>query len=108
MDFFGWLMFGVLVAVLARVIMPKSTSGHSVSSLVLGITGGVVGGWLASSTGFYDGPAPVGFLLIVVLAIVILRSTIRLAHRLLGGFLAHVLDVVLARQSAPFGRGTVR
>jgi uncharacterized membrane protein YeaQ/YmgE (transglycosylase-associated protein family) len=108
MDLLGWIVFGVLVAILARVVMPESTSGHSLSSLVLGITGGVIGGWLARSTGFYDGPAPIGFLLIVLLAIVILRSTIRVAHRVVGGFLARLLDRVLARQSAPFRRGAVR
>src|SRR5215831_13167871 len=99
MDFVGWIVFGVLVGILARVTIPGSTSGRSVRSLVLGVTGGVIGGCLASSTGLYRGPAPIGFLLIVLLAIVILRSTIRVAHTLVGGFLARLLDLVLAYQS---------
>lgn len=51
MGFFSWLIMGLIVGLLAKVIMPGKDPGGLVMTILLGIAGAIVGGFIASALG---------------------------------------------------------
>lgn len=47
-----WIVFGLIAGALARWIMPGRQAGGWVVSIILGIVGAVVGGWIGTLLGF--------------------------------------------------------
>lgn len=47
-----WIVFGLIVGVVAKFLMPGGGPGGIVITIVLGIVGAVVGGWIGSLLGF--------------------------------------------------------
>ncbi len=72
MEFLLWILFGLVVGVVAKFIMPGRDPGGMVLTIVLGIVGAVVGGWLGRVLGLYRPGEVAGFIMAVVGAIVIL------------------------------------
>jgi uncharacterized membrane protein YeaQ/YmgE (transglycosylase-associated protein family) len=72
MDIMLWILFGLVVGVVAKFIMPGRDPGGFVLTIVLGIVGAVVGGWLGRVLGLYRPGEVAGFIMAVVGAIVIL------------------------------------
>ena len=72
MDILLWIVFGLVVGVVAKFIMPGQDPGGMVLTIVLGIVGAVVGGWLGRVLGLYRPGEVTGFIMAVVGAIVIL------------------------------------
>ena len=52
MGFLSWILLGLLVGVLAKWIMPGPDSSGVVMTIVLGVAGAFVGGWLGTRLGF--------------------------------------------------------
>ncbi|MFF5793823.1 GlsB/YeaQ/YmgE family stress response membrane protein [Paeniglutamicibacter sp. NPDC012692] len=48
MGFISWIILGLIVGVLVKQFMPGRVNGGWITSLVLGVVGAVVGGWLGS------------------------------------------------------------
>ncbi|MGO2541299.1 GlsB/YeaQ/YmgE family stress response membrane protein [Specibacter sp. AOP5-B1-6] len=48
MGFFGFILLGLIVGVIVKAIMPGKVGGGWVTSIILGIVGAIVGGWLGS------------------------------------------------------------
>lgn len=48
MGFLSFLLLGLIAGAIAKVIMPGKQGGGWVATLVLGVIGAVVGGWLGS------------------------------------------------------------
>ncbi len=44
----GWIIFGLVVGILANVIDPHPARGGILAAIVLGIAGAIVGGFLGS------------------------------------------------------------
>ena len=55
----GWIIFGGIVGVIAKLLMPGRDPGGCIITIVLGIAGSLVGGWLANLfvPGRQGGPA---------------------------------------------------
>lgn len=49
MGFLSWIILGLLAGALAKLIMPGDQKGGCLLTTLLGMAGGVVGGWLGSS-----------------------------------------------------------
>ncbi len=60
MSFISWILIGLIMGAIARSVLPGRTEGGWVTSLVVGVIGAVVGGWIAnmvgssSNNGFFD------------------------------------------------------
>lgn len=56
----GWLVVGLIVGALAKLIMPGKDPGGIIVTIIIGIVGSVLAGWLGSAVfGWYrDGSAP--------------------------------------------------
>ena len=68
----GWILFGLIVGAVAKLIMPGNDPGGIVVTMLLGIVGAVVGGWLGRAMGLYGPEDPAGFLMSLVGAIALL------------------------------------
>lgn len=53
--FIGWIIIGLIAGALARWIMPGKDPGGLVITVLIGIAGGIVGGFLANLIGLGTG-----------------------------------------------------
>ncbi len=73
MGILGWILFGLIVGVLAKVIMPGRDPGGIIVTILLGIAGSLLGGWFGRAVGLYDSyEAGAGFIMSILGAILVL------------------------------------
>jgi len=72
MDILIWIVFGLIVGVVAKFLMPGPDPGGMIMTVVLGIVGALLGGWIGRALGLYQTGQPVGFIMAVIGAIVLL------------------------------------
>ena len=72
MDILLWIVFGLIVGVVAKFVMPGRDPGGMIVTIVLGIVGALLGGWIGRALGVYQPGQPAGFIMAVVGAIVVL------------------------------------
>jgi uncharacterized membrane protein YeaQ/YmgE (transglycosylase-associated protein family) len=72
MSIIGWIIFGLVVGVVAKLLMPGRDPGGIIVTILLGIGGALVGGFLGRFLGWYDEGDPVGFITAVIGAILML------------------------------------
>jgi len=68
----GWIVFGLVVGVIAKLIMPGRDPGGIIVTMLLGIVGALLGGFLGRALGFYGPQQAAGWLMSIVGAIVVL------------------------------------
>lgn len=68
----GWIVFGLVVGALAKFVMPGRDPGGIIVTILLGIAGAVVGGYIGRSLGWYAEGEPAGFVMAFVGAILLL------------------------------------
>jgi uncharacterized membrane protein YeaQ/YmgE (transglycosylase-associated protein family) len=80
MGVIGWIIFGLIVGIVAKLLMPGRDPGGFVLTAILGIVGALLGGYLGRAMGWYQEGEPAGFIVAVIGAIIVL-----LLYRLLVG-----------------------
>jgi uncharacterized membrane protein YeaQ/YmgE (transglycosylase-associated protein family) len=55
MNIFAWLLVGLIAGVLAKLLMPGRGPGGIIVTILLGIGGAIVGGFIAVALGMSDG-----------------------------------------------------
>lgn len=73
----GHALFGLVVGLVARLLLPGRDPGGLVVSAIVGIVGGWLGGWIGRALGWYREGQPAGFVMSVIGAMVLF-----LAYRL--------------------------
>jgi uncharacterized membrane protein YeaQ/YmgE (transglycosylase-associated protein family) len=68
----GWIFFGLFVGIIAKLLMPGRDPGGFIITILLGIAGAVLGGFLGRALGFYGPNQSAGFLMSVLGAILLL------------------------------------
>jgi uncharacterized membrane protein YeaQ/YmgE (transglycosylase-associated protein family) len=68
----GWIIFGLVVGIVAKFLMPGRDPGGFVITALLGIVGAVAGGFVGRLVGWYGEGDPVGFIMAVVGSIILL------------------------------------
>ena len=68
----GWLLFGLIAGVVAKLLMPGRDPGGWIVTILLGMAGAAVGGFLGRMAGFYREGEPTGFIMAVVGAVILL------------------------------------
>src|SRR6267143_1910945 len=74
------LPFGVVVGIVAKFLMPGRDPGGFILTVLLGIAGALIGGYLGRAIGLYREGDPVGFIMAVVGSIALL-----LLYRVIAG-----------------------
>lgn len=54
MGLLSWIVFGLLAGIIAKFLMPGRDGGGVILTIVLGIAGAVVGGFIATALGLGD------------------------------------------------------
>lgn len=68
----GWVVIGLLAGGIAKLIMPGKDPGGCIVTILLGIAGALLAGFLGRALGWYDAGEGAGFLAAIVGAILIL------------------------------------
>ena len=68
----GWILFGLVVGVIAKLLMPGRDPGGFIITILLGIVGALMGGWLGRAMGMYQPDEPAGFFMALIGAIILL------------------------------------
>jgi len=72
-DIIGWIIFGLVAGLLARWLMPGKDPGGCIVTVLLGIAGAVVGGFVARVLGLATSSVTLGdrnFLVQLVFAVI--------------------------------------
>ena len=75
--FIGWIIIGLLAGAIAKLLMPGKDPGGCFITILLGIAGAMLAGFLGRAIGWYEAGEGAGFLAAIVGAFLIL-----LAYRL--------------------------
>ena len=65
----GWIVFGLIAGVIAKAIMPGRDPGGAIVTILLGIAGSVIGGFIGRSL-FYRGDNEPGTIISMVFAVI--------------------------------------
>lgn len=68
----GWIIFGLIVGIVAKLLMPGHDPGGFIITILLGVAGSLLGGWIGRALGMYPPGHPAGFLMSILGAIVLL------------------------------------
>jgi len=68
----GWIVFGLIVGAVAKLLMPGRDPGGFIVTMALGIAGALLGGFLGRAVGWYGPNDNAGFLMSLLGAIVLL------------------------------------
>jgi len=83
MSIIGWIIFGAIVGIIAKFLMPGRDPGGFVITVLLGIAGALLGGFIGRALGFYSTNQQAGGFLMSILGAIVLLWGYRmtLGHR---------------------------
>jgi uncharacterized membrane protein YeaQ/YmgE (transglycosylase-associated protein family) len=68
----GWIVFGLIVGLIAKLLMPGRDPGGFIITMLLGIAGALIGGFIGRALGWYEPNQGAGYLMSILGAIVLL------------------------------------
>jgi uncharacterized membrane protein YeaQ/YmgE (transglycosylase-associated protein family) len=83
----GWIFFGLVVGAIAKLLMPGRDPGGLVVTILLGIAGALLGGWIGRVLGLY-GPGEMAGVFMAILGAILLLAV----YRIMAGRRTRVLD----------------
>lgn len=72
MEALGWIIIGLLAGAAAKLVMPGRDPGGCIVTMLLGIAGALLAGYVGRLAGFYNAGEPAGFIAATLGAIAIL------------------------------------
>ncbi len=72
MDLLGWIFVGLLAGALAKLVMPGRDPGGCVVTILLGIAGALLAGFVGRLAGFYAPEEGAGFIAAVLVSVAVL------------------------------------
>ena len=77
----GWILFGLIVGLVAKLVMPGHDPGGVVMTTALGIVGAILGGFVGRLLGLYQAGQGAGYIMATLGAVLILFIYRRMAVR---------------------------
>lgn len=74
MSVLAYIVFGFIVGLIARALMPGKDPIGLIGTAILGVVGALLGGWLGQAFGLYGPGEGAGFIAAVVGAIIVLAG----------------------------------
>jgi uncharacterized membrane protein YeaQ/YmgE (transglycosylase-associated protein family) len=81
MGILAWILFGLVIGVIAKLLMPGRDPGGFIVTILLGIAGALVGGFIGRAMGFYGEGESAGWLMSILGAIILLALYRMLVRR---------------------------
>lgn len=72
MGILAWILFGLVVGIIAKLLMPGRDPGGFIVTILLGIAGALLGGFLGRAMGWYGEGDAAGWIVSILGAIVLL------------------------------------
>ena len=72
MGVLGWIFFGLIVGVIAKLLMPGRDPGGFIVTILIGIAGSLLGGWIGQAVGWYGPGQGAGYIVSILGAIILL------------------------------------
>ena len=72
MGILSWILFGLVVGVIAKLLMPGRDPGGFIVTILLGVAGALLGGFLGRAMNLYAANEGAGWLMSILGAIVLL------------------------------------
>jgi uncharacterized membrane protein YeaQ/YmgE (transglycosylase-associated protein family) len=68
----GWIVFGVIVGAIAKLLMPGRDPGGFIVTMLLGIVGALLGGFVGRALGMYGPNDSAGIFMSILGAVIVL------------------------------------
>jgi len=81
MAILSWIVFGLVIGIIAKLLMPGKDPGGFIVTMLLGIAGALVGGFIGRAMGFYGQNQGAGWLMSILGAIILLALYRMLVRR---------------------------
>ena len=75
----GWVIFGLIVGVLAKLVMPGQDPGGILVTILLGVAGALVAGFIGRALGWYEPNEAAGFIMATLGAVLLLFAYRKMA-----------------------------
>lgn len=72
MGIITWILFGLVIGVIAKLLMPGRDPGGFIVTILLGIAGALLGGFVGRVMGFYGPDESAGWIMSILGAIILL------------------------------------
>ena len=72
MGILAWILFGLVVGIIAKLLMPGRDPGGFIITILLGIAGAVLGGFVGRALGFYGPNQAAGWIISILGAMLLL------------------------------------
>ena len=76
----SWIVFGLVIGIIAKLLMPGKDPGGFIITMLLGIAGALIGGFIGRAMGFY-GPNQSASWIVSILGAIILLALYRMMVR---------------------------
>ena len=81
MAILGWILFGLIVGALAKLVMPGRDPGGIIVTMLIGIAGAVLGGFIGRAWGWYGEGEAAGYFVSFLGAVLLLVLYRMMARR---------------------------
>jgi uncharacterized membrane protein YeaQ/YmgE (transglycosylase-associated protein family) len=81
MAILSWIVFGLVIGIIAKLLMPGKDPGGFIVTILLGVAGALVGGFIGRAMGFYGPGQSAGWLMSILGAIILLALYRMLVRR---------------------------
>lgn len=72
MSFIGFIIAGLVIGAIAKLVMPGQDPGGILVTMLIGMAGALFAGWVGRALGFYGPQDPAGWISSILGAIVLL------------------------------------
>jgi uncharacterized membrane protein YeaQ/YmgE (transglycosylase-associated protein family) len=72
MAILSWILFGLVIGVIAKLLMPGRDPGGFIITILLGIAGALIGGFLGRTMGLYEANQSAGWIMSILGAVILL------------------------------------
>lgn len=72
MTILSWILFGLVIGALAKLVMPGRDPGGFIVTILLGIAGAVLGGFMGRALGLYGEGEPAGWVMAFIGSVLLL------------------------------------
>ncbi|HJR59271.1 MAG TPA: GlsB/YeaQ/YmgE family stress response membrane protein [Vicinamibacterales bacterium] len=72
MGILSWILFGLVIGIIAKLLMPGRDPGGFIVTILLGIAGALLGGFIGRTMGFYGENESAGWIISILGAIILL------------------------------------
>jgi uncharacterized membrane protein YeaQ/YmgE (transglycosylase-associated protein family) len=72
MGILAWILFGLVVGIIAKFLMPGRDPGGFIITILIGIAGALLGGFVGRAMGFYGESESAGWIISILGAMLLL------------------------------------